>query len=296
VKVNKAVDNNDQKLSAVEAQAGPNNPFPQGGAVIGGPGRAWVMIGNWGMGGTSNFVPVKFKKGEKETKSLKELSGTIAGLVLGKAEEMLVVDKLMKAVGKTVKGKKNGELKINKVDKANDGTITIEFEMEMPSNVVPETMVDIPIPAGAFPNARPPVKVPLPIAPPAKKEAPVKSDKVKVEAKQAPAAKPVAGGGIIVRIQPGGGFAGGGVMPLAMRYAINGLTLQDDKGKPLYATISFNWKKGGVIAPGGQGKQNYVATYRPVKGLPAEPSKLVFTGRKEVAVNVPFTLKNVNVK
>ena len=43
-------------------------------------------------------------------------------------------------------------------------------------------------------------------------------------------------------------------------------------------------------------KMEFIATYRPAKGGPAEPAKLVFTGRKAVSVNIPFTLKNVPIE
>jgi len=112
------------------------------------------------------------------------------------------------------------------------------------------------------------------------------------------------GGGIVI-----GGPAIGGpavIMPFpgvdgnAGLPNMNGLSLQDDKGKTLPAHIQIDWKKvaaDGVINGVGPGqKAHYLATYRPVKGGPKEPSKLVFTARRVVEVAIPFTLKDVPLK
>lgn len=79
------------------------------------------------------------------------------------------------------------------------------------------------------------------------------------------------------------------------RYAPYGLTLVDDKGKVLPAIITPNYRKGGFRGGAGQ-KMEFVATYRPEKGAPAEPARLVFTGRRQVAVTIPFKLENVDLK
>ena len=309
VKIDKAVDDNDQKLAAIDVQAGLGN-IPGGIVIgIGGPGgmaapaRVWMPMGMWSATGLYQYAPVKLKKGDKATKSLKELSGTISAEVLTEAEQMLVADNLLKPTGKSIKGKKGGSLTINTANEAKDGTITIEFEMEMPADVVPETQVNIPIPAAALPNVRPlpPVKAPpLPPLPvPDKKEVKAPAVKgAKAEEKPAPPKPPVAGGGIA--ILPPGGALGRPMMPMMMRYAVNGLTLQDKKGNPIFATISFNWTKGGggVVINGGpmQRKLNYILVYRPLKATPAVPSKLVFTARQVVPISVPFKLENVEVK
>ena len=68
-----------------------------------------------------------------------------------------------------------------------------------------------------------------------------------------------------------------------------GLTLRDDKDNVLPASMP-GWGRG-FGAPGA--KMEFTAVYKPAKGAVAEPSKLVFTGRKAVLVNIPFALKNV---
>ncbi|MFQ3651905.1 MAG: hypothetical protein SNJ75_16405, partial [Gemmataceae bacterium] len=117
----------------------------------------------------------------------------------------------------------------------------------------------------------------------------------------------VFGGGVILG-GGGGVIIGGGpaIMPFpgpngnAVSFTMNGLSLQDDKGKKLPATIQIDWKKaaagGGLNGVGPGLKTEYLATYRPAKGAAKEPSKLVFTARSVVEVAIPFRLKDVPVK
>src|SRR5262249_17141812 len=139
--------------------AGGAPPAVQGGGI------AMPAIG-FGFGfhpnGLSRTVPVQFKKDKKETKSFKELSGTVEASLLGDAEAMIAIDKVMKQAGKSFKGGKGGEITINKVTKDKDGTISIEFTMELPDRqkAVPEFQVNIPIPADAIPA---PLPLPMPV-------------------------------------------------------------------------------------------------------------------------------------
>jgi hypothetical protein len=97
---------------------------------------------------------------------------------------------------------------------------------------------------------------------------------------------------------PGGGVKGGPVLvpaqPAVQRFAMHGVTLQDDKGKTIFAQIQYDLAK----MKGGRNFQKFelVARYKPGKGMPAEPSKLVFTGRSITEVKVPFKLEDVEVK
>src|SRR5262249_60775414 len=112
--------------------------------------------------GLSRFAPLQFKKDKKETKSFKELTGTVEASVLTDAEAMITADNVMKLAGKSAKGKKGGEIAVSKVTKEKDGTIVIEFSLEVPEKVQPEYQVNIPIPADAIPA---PQVRPLPINP-----------------------------------------------------------------------------------------------------------------------------------
>jgi hypothetical protein len=179
-----------------------------------------------------------------------------------------------------------------------------------------------PVPPGAAGGGDAPVEAPAVEAVPVKPIKPAKPapdvDGDEPVALVADDEKPVEGKP--VEVKPGvviggaGGIAIGGVVigggPAIMpfpgpdgpgaNFAMNGLSLQDEKGKTLPASIQVDWKKaaaGGGFGGVGPGmKAEYIAVYRPVKGGPKEPSKLVFTARSTVEVSVPFTLKNVPVK
>jgi hypothetical protein len=282
VKIDKALDNNDQKLSTLEAPANPLNPF--GGRVGGGFARPGVvMIMPWPMNGSGQITPVRFKAGEKESKSLKELTGTISARVLSEAEQMITADKIMKADGKSFKGKQGGEIKVLKAVKKDDGSFEITFEFEMPANIVPETQLNVP---GGLKMPNPQPLPPIRPLPPVKPGAGAGAAQAKV--KPAQPAQP--GVPAIAIARPIG-------VPM-MNFAYNGLTLRDNKGNILPAAVGINFKgKGGAIfgGPGG-GKMEYILTYRPAGKDAPEPAKLVFTGRRQIAVSIPFTLKNVELK
>jgi hypothetical protein len=76
-----------------------------------------------------------------------------------------------------------------------------------------------------------------------------------------------------------------------------GITLTDDKGKVLPVTIQANWNRvrrlGGAVMVSAA---EYIATYQPEKGAPAEPTKLVFTGRRQTLVTIPFKLNHIDLK
>ena len=62
---------------------------------------------------------------------------------------MLVVDDVLKATGKEVKGKSGGEIKVTGVTKQGDGATQIAFEFEMPDAVIPDTLLAAPVAPGA---------------------------------------------------------------------------------------------------------------------------------------------------
>jgi hypothetical protein len=266
VQIDKAIDNNDQKLSQSEVAA-------PGATGIAGPGGRAVILpavppGGGGMpmwnlsssNGLSHYLSVRLKKGDKDSKSLKELSGTISAQVLGEAEQMIVADSLMKSAGKTFKGKSAGEITIKAVTRQPDDSIQITFEFDPPANVFPETQTE----------GGPPVNV-APAVP-------------------APAALRVVGGR--------GRVAGGAIIMPGVRSVPYGLTLVDDKGKVLPAAIYPNYRVRAVLAPGiapGVIKMEYIAVYKPTKEDP-EPAKLIFTGRRQITESVPFSLKDIELK
>src|SRR5262249_5358333 len=98
LRIDKAVDDQGQKLTqATDPPDGAGNALGGGGAGFGGGwGRAAVFTG---VGALHQYLPVRLKKGDKEAKSLKELTGTLTAQVLAEPEIHITVDNILKASG-----------------------------------------------------------------------------------------------------------------------------------------------------------------------------------------------------
>lgn len=310
VRVSKAVDDQDQKLVQIMNMGQGANPPPVPGFGIGGfggvPMQAWGFAGFQGMpmgGAQSHYPMIQFKKGEKASKTLKELSGVLTAQVLAPATPAITVDNLMKMAGKEVKGKDGGLIKVVEVKRAANDQLMVRFEFEgagnagNPFGAVPGVLFPAPN-IRIFP-APPPVPVQPPM-PPVKNPAPKKplqqgqaqpgqpqpaqeAKEVQVQAQpvRAQAQIQIQIGGP-VQIGPGGfGFFG---MPQAGN---NGFTLVDAKGNTLQP-IAFNQQlrqNGNVL------KVEQVLTFQLQKGQ--EPAKLVYSTSKSTTIDIPFTLKDV---
>jgi hypothetical protein len=284
VRVEKAVDDQGQKLEQVaEARPAPG--------AIPAPPRAAVFIPaiGWGSGGTQ-FVPVRLKKGAKPAKTLKELKGVITAQVLTAERPFITVEDVAKKAGKTVKGRSGGSIKILEVTKGDKDQVTVRIEMQQPEGVIPAMApggwgaVGMPVPAFRL---APPVAVPVapPPPPPAPRPAKPRGALLAVEAAPPPATPPppppaAPPRGIAVRVAVGGpAFIGGQ----------HGLTLQDEKGNHLPCKVQQQWRGAG---PGAPVKVEYVLVYWAQKDVAA---RLVYSGRRTVTIEVPFTLKDVAV-
>jgi hypothetical protein len=281
IKIDKAIDDQGQERSQVMANEVPGAPgvpvpLPAPGLARPAIARAPVMI--WG--GFHQQTPVHLKKAEKVAKSLKELKGTVSAQMLSESRPLITVDNLLKAAGKTVKGTDGGSIKVLEVNTEDREKGTLRFEFEQPQGVFPGGGVNMPVPVPI--QVRPPIRR-GPALPPAGGAAP-----------QPAPAPPQAAPGVQVQIQvqvqgnarvviagPIGAPAfGGGVM---------GLTLVDDKGKEVPMQMSRMMGRGG--APGGGFTTEYTVTFPRTEGQ--KLAKLVYSGRKEIAIEIPFTLKNV---
>jgi hypothetical protein len=312
VKVDKAVDNNNQKLSqTVDAFPAPGL---RGGGGFARPAIAIARPGIWWAGGMHQYTPVRFKKSDKESKTLKELKGTIQAEVNGESEALLIADNVLKAKGKTFRGKHGGSLMIESIAKdEKTGQLTIRFEMEQPNNTIADTTKQ--------PDYTVPAPKPVPLPGPrlkgakgaaaaddaakraaeerkakaikdkrAKEEAAKEADKKKeAEARRAKEeAKPVAKKRALPA-RPGGGP--GAINRPIYYHNYTGVTLRDDKGKVLPVSVQITgWGKGGVDA-----KRTYQMIYQPAKEH-GKVDKLVFQGRRAISVNIPFTLKDVKAQ
>jgi hypothetical protein len=276
VRIDKAVDDQDQKL----AQGETTPPGAVGVGVVG-PG---VMRPHIRFAVPPNLVSVQLKKGDKESKSLKELSGTITANLLTDVKDFIAVGKVLEAAGKMVKGTEGGSIQVTEVTKGDNDQVTITFELEQPSGVVAES------------NPRIVVPRPQPVQPPTP---PVAAPGGAAPANPAaPAPPPPAGAGPAVQVKVGVGVAGPGIavapggrvaFPL-FTGPFNGIALLDDRDNIL--PVQLQQQRFRVAAGGGPTTMGFQIVYKPEKGQPA-PAKLVFKGRKSVTIDVPFTLKDV---
>ena len=303
VRIEKVVDDQDQKLSQVIPQVeggvggfGVGVPPGPGAAVV---GRAVMVRPIMMWGGLQQMVPVQLKKGAKAAKSLKELKGVITAQMLTEARPMITADKLDKAAGKVFKGEVGGSIKILNV-KAEKQQTTIRLEFEQPPydkvipaqpNPMPGVGVPIRVPRpgvrilpAPVPPARVPPARPAPAAPPAglaaKPPAPPPP----------PAPQPPA-----VQIQIGVGGGGGIAFAAPGQFVgpLNGLSVQDDKGNSLPIQVrqtQFRMMQQGNGVPIQTITYTFVCQHGKDKG---QPAKVVYLGRKRVTVDIPFTLKDV---
>ena len=105
-------------------------------------GRRRVAIsvpGNSGADSIHQETLFHLKKGEKVSKSLKELTGTVSASILTEAAPIITAPDILKAAGKTFKGGDNGRLKVVDVSKDENGQIIIRVELQAPADVVPGT-------------------------------------------------------------------------------------------------------------------------------------------------------------
>jgi hypothetical protein len=82
-------------------------------------------------------IPVRLTPGEKPSKSLRELHGTLSGRLLTDPRPVLAVDDVLKSAGKSVRGKEGGELKVLEVSRDASGEVTVRCELDVPPDVSP---------------------------------------------------------------------------------------------------------------------------------------------------------------
>ena len=287
VRVDKALDDASQSLTqAANPPADPNAPAAFPGVAPG------LIRGPFMMGGMGNQVAtVRLKKGEKASKSLKELTGVISAQILTPATPAITAEKILEAAGKEFKGAEGGKLKILQVTRAANGQITVRFELEQPPNLVPANAIGGPLngPWGVVPGGVPlPAPIPLPRgALPLPNKAPGAGAGFKVQ----PPAQ-VAQIQIQIQANPGGIVVGPGGIGGAGFFGIqggNGITMEDDKGNVIQVVGTnqiFRRGAAGILV-------EHVMVFLPKKDQ--KPTKLVFSGSKSVAIEVPFALKNVTL-
>ncbi len=78
----------------------------------------------------SRAVPLRLKRGEKQAKSLKELTGSITAEALLPTEPLITMADIMKAAGKTTKGKSGGSMTVSAIEKLPNGDIQVKVAMQ----------------------------------------------------------------------------------------------------------------------------------------------------------------------
>jgi hypothetical protein len=289
LRIDKAVDDQGQTLTqTTEAPGGPGGPVnPFGGGGFGGGGfrgAAFFLPSST----LHQNLPVRLKKGDKESKLLKEFSGSITAQVLAEPEVHITADNILKAAGKQFKGKEGGFIKVVGVDEK-DQRLTLRLEVEQPANVVPANQGFNGAWGGGFRKLLPVV----PVQPPAKKAPALPKGAFQVQVQAAPPAVQAVPVQIQVQVQQIQIGGGGGIVIGGPGFGGNagGLELLDEKGNVIPCIESG---LAGQVLPGGGFTTEHQMTFQLQKDQ--KPAKLVFKGSKAVNVDIPFTLKNVPLK
>jgi hypothetical protein len=76
------------------------------------------------------FVPIRLKVGDKQPKTLKELSGSLSAEAMTQTEALVKVGNVLKSAGRTVKGAHEGSIKVHSIDKRAGGEIVVKATLE----------------------------------------------------------------------------------------------------------------------------------------------------------------------
>jgi hypothetical protein len=284
VKIDKAVDNFDQQLTPSMVTSNTNGGAETQVQILKGGFRqvqiAQPAIGrpyNPGIGYVGNsIVPARLKRGEKESKSIKELRGVVSLKIRTPVEDIAAIENILKAKGESAKGKCSSVMKVLAVNKEENGDIKVEVELQFSNEIQPQVQSK---PAQGWPTP-----TPLPARPIGG------NFNIQVQIAPAPAVPPVPpqkpiGGGV-------GGQGGGMAVPGVMVHNFLGLELVDAKGRSFDLVQMVNTKNMWM----GNGRTAVATmTFRPAKDA-GDAAKLVFRGTRFADVDVPFLLKDVPVK
>src|SRR5262245_21464 len=122
-RIDKAVDDEGQTLKAVAAE--PAQPKPDMNGVM----RNRIFINGQTQAPQRQTI-IRLKRGDKDAKSLKELSGTITAQALMPTEALAKVENVLKAAGQTAKVKDGGTMQVHSVDKMPNGDYQIKVTLE----------------------------------------------------------------------------------------------------------------------------------------------------------------------
>jgi hypothetical protein len=266
VKIDKALDNNEQSLTPVLVSNIADTPIEELQVVrmrvkrqmmLAQPAMRRPYPVNGGQLGNQT-VPVRIQRGEKESKTIKELRGVVSIKIRTPVDELVTVENILMAKGEAVKGKGDAVMKILGVEQEDNGDIKVEVEIQFSNEIQPQlaNMPGQPLPGPAA-ALRGNIQIQIQIAP--------------AQAIPLPANGPAA--------------------PAPMIYNQLGIEMLDSKGGPL-TLIQMQLTKNQWLGNGRAATAT--ATFRPLKDQ--EVAKLVFKGTRIAAVDVPFSLRDVPVK
>jgi len=286
LQIEKAIDDLDQKLAQVTVEENQLQQQLAPGVRLAKPIPGFRRAAMLSM---KQQVPVRLKSGEKDSKTLKEVNGVATLEVRTPPEAMITVDNILKAGGTTVKGDNGGSIKVIEASKDDDkGTVKVRVELDYPQEIWPAGQ-NGGIGwggGGIIINPGGPIKrVPAPpIQPaPAPQQGGGQNFQVQVQVQQVQVFQVQAQGGVakaIPGVAMGRGVGGA-----------DGLTLVDEKGN----TLTPNVTGMGIQAGPGGIIRDITMEFKLDKDAPA-PAKLVFYGTKGATLDVPFNLKDVQLK
>jgi hypothetical protein len=123
--ISKAIDDQGQKLAVVaEAKKEDADEVPLQGVIIGGLNGAMTMTAR------QQRVPLYFNAGDKRSKALKELSGSVTAQVMGPREPLITLNNVLKAAGESVKDKNGATMRLIAIEKTGGGDYKAQVFME----------------------------------------------------------------------------------------------------------------------------------------------------------------------
>ena len=184
-------------------------------------------------------IPVRLKTADQPSKMVKELKGAITAQVQTPLQPVITVDDILKAKGKTFRGRDGESLKISDVAEDADGNLKLRILLEEPMQ------------GNLAMNRRMIIR----------------------------ANRPVVRNGVVMR---------GGIMRETGNPGESKLVLLDSKGR----NLSLEMTASGTALNGTAIVQDMQMTFRP-RSDASVPRKFVYSNRRLVNVEVPFTLKDV---
>jgi hypothetical protein len=125
-RVAKAIDDQGQALDPAM------DPMPNAAAVGNGPAVVMpIQMGNPYMTGSNReLVPIRLKLGEKQAKGLKDLVGGVTAECLSPPMELLAIDDVLKAAGKSAKAKDGSGMELVEINKQENGDVRLKVRLD----------------------------------------------------------------------------------------------------------------------------------------------------------------------